>query len=188
MLEGYQVELIPVADGDLEQVRQWRNQKDVRQFMLNEELISQEQQQAWFNRIKDDPAQRHFVIRFRQQGIGVINIKAVGSGETLETAICIEPGLYIAEPRYRDNLLAFAPTLLINDYCFEVLGVTSLRAVVKKHNEAALRYNARLGYSQTEGVSPSTDVVELRLSRENYNNSVAALKALLSRPTKRTSS
>ncbi|MCC2615109.1 GNAT family N-acetyltransferase [Aestuariibacter halophilus] len=182
ILQGYQVTLTPVGEDDLDLLRQWRNDPDIARQMLSQEPISEEQQQAWFKKISRDPAQQHFVIRFRDEPIGSANIKACGPGKTLKTATTIEPGLYIGDPRYRQNILAFAPTLVLNDYCFEQLGVQQLRAVVKATNTAALNYNQKLGYRTLN----SGDLVEITLNFEDYQQHTRAMKALLSRSATRT--
>lgn len=176
-LKGYQVELRQVSEIDIEMLRKWRNDPEVSQFMLNQKPISREQQSAWYKKIQRDPGQIHFVISYRDQPIGAANLKARGLGKTLDTANAIEPGLYIADKRYRNNILAFAPTLLLNDYCFNTLGTTRLLAVVKASNVAALNYNQKLGYKvENEG-----ELLEISLTHNNYLSATKQLRSLLSR-------
>ncbi|WP_340678131.1 GNAT family N-acetyltransferase [Paraglaciecola sp.] len=181
-LNGYQVQLKSMSQADIEQVRLWRNDPQVAQHMLSQDSISAEQQQAWFNKIKDDKRQQHFVINYKGQAIGAANIRAYFQGENLHNARAIEPGLYIADERYRGNILAFSPTLLLNDYCFEVLGAQKLMAVVKASNTAALNYNLKLGYQ----VEKSGDLLEISLNYADYQDSTKGLKALLNRPARAT--
>jgi RimJ/RimL family protein N-acetyltransferase len=180
-LSGYQVILTEVCEDDIETIRQWRNDPAVSQYMLSQDLISVEQQQAWFNKIQRGDSQQHFVIHYKNQAIGVANIRACYQGESLKTARTIEPGLYIAHEKYRNNILAFAPTLVLNDYCFEELACQQLKAVVKGDNQAALNYNKKLGY-QIEKYSESLEeLVEIRLNKVDYRQHTVQLKALLSR-------
>lgn len=181
ILQGYQVTLRPVQQADLEQLRAWRNQQDVSQFMLSQDTISREQQQAWFNRICTSESEAHFIIEYKGEGIGSANIKARGIGARLAKAKCIEPGLYIANPKYRNNILAFSPTLLLNDYCFETLQALTLRAVVKPENAAALKYNQKIGYREVS----RSELVEIELNFDDYQRHTAMIKGLLSRPSKK---
>jgi RimJ/RimL family protein N-acetyltransferase len=177
VLKGYQVVLRPLVQEDLEQVRQWRNDPAISQFMLSQEMISKEQQQAWFNKIQQDNTQQHFMILYKDKAIGCANIKTRFQGETLLSAEVLEPGLYIADERYRNNILAFSPTLVMNDYCFNQLGVSSLFAVVKAENQAALNYNLKLGYR----IDNNGELLEISLQKDDYQHHSAQLKALLSR-------
>lgn len=177
-LSGYQVSLQTVTETDLEGIRQWRNDPSVARFMLSQDKISVEQQRAWFKKITRDPCQQHFMIHYKNQPIGVANIKSYYQGETLVSARAIEPGLYIADERYRGNILAFAPSLLLIDYCFEGLAAQSLKAVVKADNQAALNYNEKLGYQ----IEKQGELVEIKLNRDDYAQKTQGLKALLNRP------
>ncbi len=176
LLQGYAVTLRPIQSSDLEQLRQWRNSEPVRQQMLSQQTISVEQQNAWFSKVQRDPAQHHWVIEYKSRPIGSANIKALYASK-LDEATTIEPGLYIGDPAYRQNIIAFAPTLLINDYCFNTLAASQLKAVVKASNQAAMNYNIKLGYK----VHSNHDVCELILTKPAYEQATAMLKQLLSR-------
>lgn len=176
ILSGYKVTLREVEASDLELLRQWRNDPKISQFMLSQQHISQEQQQAWYKKVQRDPKQQHFMIEYKGQAIGSANIQ-LRSGESLQGANIIEPGLYIYDDKYRGNILAFAPTLLLNDYCFEQLQVQYLKAVVKADNTAALNYNKKLGYR----ILKQGDVIEIGLNYEDYQHTSAALKGFFSR-------
>ncbi|MFT5313262.1 MAG: RimJ/RimL family protein N-acetyltransferase [Paraglaciecola sp.] len=180
-LSGYQVILTEVCEDDIEFIRQWRNDPGVSQYMLSQQIISAEQQRAWFNKIQRDDSQQHFVIHYKEQAIGVANIRACYPGESLKTARAIEPGLYIATEKYRNNILAFAPTLVLNDYCFDDLPCTELIAVVKADNLAALNYNQKLGYRIEKHKEKTEALVEIRLNKADYQQHTVQLKALLCR-------
>lgn len=182
MLAGYQVRLEPVGKADLEMLRLWRNDPKISVNMLSQNVISKEQQLAWYRKIVSDESQQHFIIWYKDKPIGSANVKARGIGHTLKTALSAEPGLYIAEEKYRNNILAFAPTLLLNDYCFDTLGLSKLLAVVKSTNQAALNYNLKLGYR----IEKQGELVEIALSAEDYHAHTQQIKALLTRNNRRT--
>lgn len=180
-LTGYQVTLRPVELSDLDMLRQWRNSPQVSQYMLSQSMITQEQQLAWFKKVERDDSQQHFMISYKDTLIGSLNIKSKLVGESLAQASVIEPGLYIADNRYRNNIIAFSPTLLINDYCFEQLNCDKLVAVVKSDNHAALNYNEKLGYK----VVKQGELIEIELNFDDYQDHSKTLKALLSRNASR---
>ncbi|WP_100655834.1 GNAT family N-acetyltransferase [Alteromonas flava] len=177
-LVGYQVTLRNVEVSDLEQLRAWRNSEHVKRFMLTTNNISCEQQHAWFEHIGRATNQIHFVIEYRGGAIGSCNIKTRGQGVDINNAEHFELGLYIGDQRYAGNLVAFSPTLVMNDYCFSELNAKLLHAVVKSDNVAALRYNEQLGYTVTQ----QGDLVDLILTEQNYAHHAKGLKALLKRP------
>ncbi|NMH59654.1 GNAT family N-acetyltransferase [Alteromonas ponticola] len=177
MITGFQVTLRPVAQNDLSQLREWRNSESVRQQMLSTDVISEEQQYAWFKKIQRDDSQQHWVVEYKGQAIGATNIKVRFHGDSLTTAKTLEPGLYIGHPGYQGNILAFAPTLALYDYCFRDLPVESFFAVVKAENKAALKYNQQLGYQ----VVNQAELIDLRLQKEEFERHTGLIRRLLSR-------
>lgn len=137
----YGIDLRPLTDGDLERVRQWRNDPQIASMMVDQHTISPEQHQAWFARIS--VSQRHFcfVAYFRGEPIGVATLTL--DAEDPQRA---EPGLYIGEARFRQNLVPFCVVFALLDFAFEQLGVSQLTARVFAHNSAARRFNASCGY------------------------------------------
>nr|WP_246261181.1 GNAT family N-acetyltransferase [Alteromonas ponticola] len=177
VITGFQVTLRPVAQNDLSQLREWRNSESVRQQMLSTDVISEEQQYAWFKKIQRDDSQQHWVVEYKGQAIGATNIKVRFHGDSLTTAKTLEPGLYIGHPGYQGNILAFAPTLALYDYCFRDLPVESFFAVVKAENKAALKYNQQLGYQ----VVNQAELIDLRLQKEEFERHTGLIRRLLSR-------
>lgn len=175
-LTGYRVTLREVQEQDLDQLRHWRNSPAVSEFMLSQDPITEEQQNAWFKKVQRDKKQQHFVICYKNQAIGSANIK-VTQGESVEAASVVEPGLYIADERYRSNILAFAPSLLLNDYCFEQLQVQHLKAVVMAGNTAAVNYNKKLGYR----LAYEGRLLEMVLDKASYLNARPPLAAIFNR-------
>ena len=133
-------------------------------------------QQTWFQRIQQNTSQQHYMIEYREQAIGVINIKAAVN-EALEHASTIEVGMYLApDSRYRGTVLAFSPALAINRYCFEVLACKQLQAVVLADNTKAIRFNEQLGYEVSQ---VSQDSITQLMSYKNYQRAVSELKKVI---------
>ena len=151
-LSGYGVELRKVVQSDIETLRQWRNRDDIRLMMKSTNFISEEQQQTWFNSLQEATHARHFLITYKDEAVGSATLTGTkfvsGFTDDLENASEIEPGLYIGHESYRNNILAFAPSLLMCDYCFDELQVKQLIANVNANNKQALSYNKKLGYRE----------------------------------------
>lgn len=151
-LSGYGVDLRSVLQSDIETLRQWRNRDDIRSMMKSTAYITPEQQQSWFEGLEDATHVRHFLVSYRDEAIGSATLSGLsfvsGFTDDLENAKEIEPGLYIGHERYRNNILAFAPSLVVCDYCFDELQVSKLIATVNASNKAALSYNKKLGYQE----------------------------------------
>jgi UDP-4-amino-4,6-dideoxy-N-acetyl-beta-L-altrosamine N-acetyltransferase len=146
-ISEFSVELRPLQRQQLELLRQWRNDPQIAAPMLQQQLISADMQQQWFNRIQHDKRQAQFVIYYKDEAIGACNLKSA-DGLELGQSETIESGFYLAHPRFRGTLLAFFPALALNEYCFGRLNCKTLLAQVKLSNSAALRFNEKLGYQR----------------------------------------
>lgn len=176
MISQFGVSLLPLTESHLEMVRQWRNHPEVARYMFSQAPISEQQQQAWFDKVKEDVSQQHYVIDYRGEAIGVINGKSM-SGQALSDAELIEVGMYLApESRYRGTVLAFCPALAFNDYCFKHWHCQRLQAEVLPENSAALRFNQQLGYSEIERLPGK---VVLQLTQENFQAASKTLSSII---------
>jgi RimJ/RimL family protein N-acetyltransferase len=148
--------------------------------MVSQQQISSEQQLAWFERQKTLLNQKHFSVFYKDKIIGSANVKVAPeqASQTVTSADVLETGLYIGDEKYRGNLLAFAPSLLLNDFCFQQLGTTVLLAQVHPENIGAIQYNLKLGYTiENEG-----RWIEMQLLPDSFNAATKMLKGLLNRP------
>lgn len=181
-VSGYKVTLEPLEEADIMQLREWRNSDFIRHKMVSAETITEAQQREWFNKIKTDPQQCHWVVRYKGAAIGATNLKTLAgdSAASVFRAEIVEPGLYIGEPAFQGNILAFSPTLALYDYCFDCLKIKTLQATVKADNHSALNYNKKLGY---EAVAKSEDGrwTTLRITHKGYDDAATSIKRFLSR-------
>lgn len=189
-LSGYGVELLPVAEQHLELLRHWRNDSAISQFMVDKSEISEQQQISWFKTLCHINSQQHFVICYKDSIIGAANIKEqnqlpiINQRETnniQDKRLKIEPGIYLGDEKFRNNVLAFAPSLVLLDYCFEQLAVSRLYAKVHVANSAALNYNRKLGYCQ---VSEMNSWISIELTHADYQRATEAVKQFLLRRIK----
>ncbi len=177
LIEAYKVRLRPIEKRDLEQVRQWRNDPDVARNMFSQHDISQHEHAQWFTRASEDAQQWNFVFEFRAQPVGFINLKSLDEKRLVDSEIA-EPGMYMGAEQYRGNILAFCPALALNDYCFENLSITTLRARVLRKNLAAIKFNQALGYQASDAQSDAQTLV-MELNRAAYMKSSRAVKAMI---------
>ncbi|WAJ71039.1 GNAT family N-acetyltransferase [Catenovulum adriaticum] len=175
-IEAYSVRLEQIDQQTMHLLREWRNQADIRKQMVNQNLITPAQHLAWFKQIEQAHNQQHFIIYYKQQAIGAINIATEEA--SLQQAQIAQVGLYITEPKYKNNMLAFAPSLAINDYAFQILNINQLKSKVRQSNQPAIKYNQQLGYQ----FNPLNDeFTEITLTADNYEQASKQLKNWLSR-------
>lgn len=184
VLHGYGMTLEPVREAHLELLRRWRNDPVINQFMLTKQEITSAQQIAWFKRLANIDSQQHFVICYKNTPIGAANIKEQQNLPIMNLSqrekLRLEPGLYLGEEKFRNNVLAFVPSLLLMDYCFEQLMVQKLYATVHEDNQAALTYNQKLGYRI---IASRDGWISIELHKHGYDKATAVIKQFLSKRT-----
>lgn len=172
-ITGYAITLKPIQYADIERIRQWRNHPDVSQHMINTDHISQKQQEQWFNKIDKSDKQYHYIIDYKGESQGVVSLhslneSSIADSKTLEAGIYLKP-----ESKLRGSLLAFAPALALNDWCFNNLGCEMLVAKVKKDNVPAIRFNLTLGY---QSIRETKKLIYLELTSESYQTASKSIK------------
>lgn len=177
-IQAFGILLRPLAQDQIELVRQWRNHPDVARHMLSQEIISEARQEAWFDRVKAAEDRRYFLIHWRDRATGFASVTSP-AGIPLTQAESLEAAIYFApDSPLRGNLLAFAPALALNDACFQQLACRQLLARVKTDNPAALRFNQAMGYRET---GRQDDLILLQLDPEPYRQASAPIRQLLER-------
>ena len=176
-LQGYEIELRPIEESDLTQLLEWRNRHDIRIMMKNQELISFDTHLAWFQSLADKHTQQHFAIDYKGQLIGSANISLLATSTEGDEAQ-FEPGLYIGHDKYKGNIIAFAPSLVLNDYCFTYLSASRLIATVHKQNETAIAYNKKLCYQLYD---EQDEWIKMTLVERDYQQATKVIRGFLSR-------
>lgn len=70
---------IPLEKEHIEIVRNWRNSEAVSKYMYTSEIITEEQQLKWFERISQDLSQKYWVIYKNDTPIGLISLYSIKS-------------------------------------------------------------------------------------------------------------
>jgi UDP-4-amino-4,6-dideoxy-N-acetyl-beta-L-altrosamine N-acetyltransferase len=133
-------------ESDIEQVRQWRNSKEVSEHMISQEFISQEEQINWFNEVKISKTQFYFIIQSKKKKkLGVVNFSNIDIKNN-----SAEPGLYIGEKSDRNSLFGMEAYYLILKYGFEELKLDKVYGTVLSSNSTAMKMNKSFGYKVDE--------------------------------------
>jgi len=127
----------------IEKVREWRNRDDIRMWMYDSHLISEEEHLAWIRLLKQDRSSRLknwvFVIYDDDQPIGIVNLQDIDWRHL--TAMW---GIYIAE-RTEAKGVGLKAAKFIMDCAFSRLGLKKLNSTVFSNNKKALIFNQACG-------------------------------------------
>lgn len=139
-----EVTLKRLQEGDLEMLRNWRNDPKIRNVMFYQEHISQEMQLNWFKNLGTNDY--YFIIETANTAVGLIHLNV--DEETPDKAAA---GLFIHDDSYWGTPIPVSSSLAILHFAFDEIGLKQVVAKVRKDNSAAIRYNRSLGFSNIEG-------------------------------------
>lgn len=166
---AYGVVLRPMAAGDLERVRRWRNAPHVRKRMAYTDYISPAMQVRWWGQL-DPEANRYYLVGYHGAEIGVVHAKDIDwEAGTAET------GIFIGRREYLGTFAPVLAVLALMDELFLVQSLGRLRAKVRADAHDVLAFNRRLGYRV---VAEEGDMRHLEVDAATYLSAAAPLRAM----------
>jgi UDP-4-amino-4,6-dideoxy-N-acetyl-beta-L-altrosamine N-acetyltransferase len=123
----------------------WRNSDRIRKYMYTDHIISWDEHQAWYNRIKDTGEQILYIFEREGHPVGFFNVTHINRAQ----GSC-SFGLYVGEP---DMPKGTGSAL---GYCgmeemIEHLKFKRVIGEVFSFNKATIDFNIRLGFIHEEG-------------------------------------
>lgn len=176
-LSGFGIELNNFTKCKLEKIRKWRNHPEIVAVSIDKSLISEEQQQGWYQSLHKKEECLYLLVSYKGEDIGVVS--AVSANKVaLKQAKVITPGLYIApDCKYKNSVLAFCPSLVFIEYLFQQGQCNELNAQVFEFNESAIRYNKMLGY-QSHSVD-NNGLLTMTLNKKDFECAKESLSKIL---------
>jgi RimJ/RimL family protein N-acetyltransferase len=164
ILEFSKIRLRQIDQGDIEMLRQWRNDQKIVQFMFFNQYITESMQQKWFSSLGESDF--YFIIEYRTKALGLINLSDLQEKDNAAFA-----GLFIYEEAYWGTQIPVLASMRLLKFAFEERKLATVYAKVQKANIAAKKYNNNLGFDDC-----SEELQSINL--ENYTN---VLKPLMNR-------
>ena len=155
MVIGKKIILKKVERENLEQLREWRNNPELRKYFREYRLINSENQQKWYeSRVLGDPDQYNFEIRDKASNKLIGHCGLYYINWVMRTG---EFGIYIGDNDYRSGGFGSDALRTLIKYGFEDLNLNRIWCEVYDNN-AALEVYKHIGF-----------VYEGKM-RENYYN------------------
>lgn len=134
--------LRPMEEADLEKVLEWRNSKRIRINMFTDHIITMDEHQAWFNRVKQSQSAIHKIFQFQGCPVGMVSFTNIDRHNNR----CYW-GFYLGEealPRRTGLVMGFLGV----KYAFEELGIRKLCGEVFAFNTSSIGFHKKLGFSE----------------------------------------
>lgn len=126
---------------DIEMVRNWRNSKEVSQYMYTENHISSEQQKLWFEKISKDSSAQYWIIEYEGKPLGLVSITEIS--HVFDSCFW---AFYLGDSSVRGAGIGSKIEYNILKYVFEELGLNKLRCEVLTTNPSVIAMHEKFGF------------------------------------------
>lgn len=162
-LENDLLLLRPIKETDIEQVRDWRNNKNTRKWFINDSLITEEQQRQWYKRYLNNPHEIIFIIEEKEE-----NNRAIGMASLYDInqhKRRAEFGkLFIGEGSARGKGYGSQVVKMICDLAFEYYHLVSVHLEVLENNLRGIKTYKKLGFRiYGESITEGKKLLHMRL-------------------------
>lgn len=135
------IDLVKLNKSDLELVRNWRNSKEVSQYMYSENYISEDQQLKWFEKIDNRSDSIYWIIEYNGKKLGLASI--TGIDPVLQSCFW---AFYLGNTDSRGAGIGAKIEYNVLKYVFEELNLNKLRCEVFVTNENVIRMHEKFGF------------------------------------------
>lgn len=172
------IQLKPLQKENLELVRSWRNSPEVSAYMYTDRFISQEEQEAWFDKISNDNTSRYWIIEYEGKKLGLASLTNIS--KSLNSCYW---AFYLGDTSVRGGGIGAKVEYQVMSYVFEELKLNKLRCEVFAFNEKVIKMHEKFGFRR-EGYyrqhcyknGKYEDVVGLALLRSEWSQMKILLK------------
>jgi len=144
LIEGRLIRLRAVEKGDLKQLRDWRNNPEIKKFMREYRELSMQNQMRWLESLAHDRNTIMFVFetkRGKSIGCGGLNYIDWKNSRA-------EVSIYIADRKYREKGHDVDTLKTLMEYGFEELNLHMLFCEIFKYNKAKISLFEKCGFKK----------------------------------------
>jgi UDP-4-amino-4,6-dideoxy-N-acetyl-beta-L-altrosamine N-acetyltransferase len=135
------IRLITLAEEHLEEVRKWRNSPEVAAYMYTDKQISEAEQQKWFERVKNNPSARYWIISYEGRNLGLASVTDIS--DVFRSCYW---AFYLGDSSVRGAGIGGKVEYNVMKYVFEELKLNKLRCEVFVENEKVIRMHEKFGF------------------------------------------
>ena len=171
-ISKYGVTLKLLTHDKIEMVRQWRNDPKIQQYMEYREEISPEMQEKWYQKISNSGRDYYFIISYKGEDVGLINMKDFNEDMTEA-----EAGVFIYDDKYLNTDLSYRAHIVMLDYFYQERELEYTISHILKTNHRAQRFALFLGSKLCDG-QDDVENQKYIMNKEDYLNNKNRLRFL----------
>lgn len=151
-----------VDKGLKEKIRSWRNEEDVRKFMINQKVITKEEHKKWLEKINSGNDAKLWIVYFKENPIGIVNLQKIDYKN-----LSSEWGFYIGEGSYRGLGLSKKILYKLLQIFFEEMKFNILYTKVLFNNDIALKLYRKFKFIEIKEIIEENKLTKLMIFTKN---------------------
>ena len=144
IIESNGITIERLREKDIEMVREWRNSRFVKQYMLHQETITAEMQKKWF-KSKDNFNNFYFILIYKGKKVGLGNINSVFWDKKQG-----EVGIFVADKSLIGSILPIVGSLTLSDIIFKIFRLKRIVAQIREDNPRSKKLSKLIGAKLAE--------------------------------------
>lgn len=166
------IDLVEVDDDIKELVRLWRNEADIRRFMINKRIIEKEEHLKWIDRLIININIKYWVVILDNKPIGVVNLQNINHEKNQS-----EWGIYIGESELRGKGIGKKIIYKFLTMFFDVMGYEKLITKVLSQNIIAYKTYLKFKFRVTDIKNENNDeIIIMEYKKQEWNEYKERLK------------
>jgi len=134
----------PLSERNIEQIRSWRNNKEISKYLTPIETISREQQKKWFSRYLEDEN----VMFFEIYNCEIESIIGTVALYNFDSSQCEIGKIIVGDERERGKGVGYQVFLMAMYIGMSKLGIKKFILSVCEENKAALKTYLKIGFKE----------------------------------------
>jgi len=135
------ISLVPLKKEDIELVRSWRNSDEVSQYMYTDKKITAEEQEIWFENIKNDKTSIYWIIEYEDKRLGLASVSGINT--ILKSCYW---AFYLGDTSLRGAGIGGKVEINVINYVFDELNLNKLRCEVFIFNDKVIKMHEKFGF------------------------------------------
>jgi UDP-4-amino-4,6-dideoxy-N-acetyl-beta-L-altrosamine N-acetyltransferase len=145
-LKEMDLEFVDILNVDaelIEQVRKWRNSKQVNQYMYTNHEISKEEHRRWIENLKNKKNAKAWIIKYNKIPVGLAQLSDIDYNNKIA-----EWGFYIADETVRGKGIGSSSLYKLIEYVFGKMKFNKMKTIVLENNSVAMNLYKRFGFEK----------------------------------------
>jgi len=135
--------LLQVDKKIIEKIRNWRNSKEIRNYMYNDSYITKEEHQKWYESLKNRENTKVWVVYVGNTPIGIVDLIHLDHKNKIT-----DWGFYIGDKKFKGKGLGKVILYNLMNYVFEKMDIYKMHTSVLENNTVAMNLYKKMGFKK----------------------------------------